>query len=185
MSTKSEPWYIHAGLYAVILVLIYVLIRVAIIEPQEIVENEKYFKAESRARMLNIREAEKLCFNKYNRFTDSMDSLVNFLKNDPSVKKAISGTDTVTGKSTNTFVSLKDGEFLWDSLFRSPKSGQPFLLAVDTSKTADTVIDRRGNVIKVDSTTVIGRRYVVSSPDGYGSVGDLYSDAMRYTASWE
>ncbi|MCK9281216.1 MAG: hypothetical protein M0P71_11390 [Melioribacteraceae bacterium] len=185
MSIKSEPWYLHAGLYAVILVLIYVLIRVAILEPQEVVENEKYYKAESRARMLNIREGEKLWFNKYNRFTDSMDSLVNFLKTDPSVQKAITGTDSITGRPTNTFVSLKNGEELWDSLFKSPKSGMAFILEVDTSKSADTVIDRRGNVIKVDSSTVIGKRYVVRCPDGYGAVGDLYSDAMRYTASWE
>ncbi|MFA7288749.1 MAG: hypothetical protein WC055_07690 [Melioribacteraceae bacterium] len=185
MSSKSESWYLHAGLYAVILVLIYVLIRVAIIEPTEVVENEKYFKAESRARMLNLREGEKLWFNKYNRFTDSMDSLVNFLKTDPSVQKAITGTDSITGKSTNTFVSLKNGEQLWDSLFKSPKSGMAYIIKVDTSKSADTIIDRRGKVIKVDSNTVIGKRYVVECPDGYGKVGDLYSDAMKFTASWE
>ena len=48
---KTEPWYIHAVLWIVILILAYVLIRVAIINPQRVVEREKAFKQEARLRM--------------------------------------------------------------------------------------------------------------------------------------
>ena len=41
MSKKSEPWYIHAVLYVVIVVLAYILIQVAIVEPNRVVEEEK------------------------------------------------------------------------------------------------------------------------------------------------
>ena len=60
MNSRTEPWYVHAALYAVIVILAYILIRVAIIEPKEVVESERYFKTESRLRMSNLRAAEKL-----------------------------------------------------------------------------------------------------------------------------
>lgn len=59
MNKKAEPWYIHAVLYVIIFILAIILIQVAIIEPQDVVEKERYFKSESRIRMANIREAEK------------------------------------------------------------------------------------------------------------------------------
>ena len=79
MSKKSEPWYIHAILYVVIVALAYLLIRVAIIEPTEIVEAEKYYKTESRARMSNIKAAEILYEGKFRRYTDNLDTLVHFI----------------------------------------------------------------------------------------------------------
>ena len=82
MSSRSEPWYVHAVLYVVIIALTYLLIRVAIIEPNEIIEQERYYKSESRLRMSNIREAEILWYEKYGNYTDNLDSLVYFIKND-------------------------------------------------------------------------------------------------------
>lgn len=185
MSYKSEPWYIHAVLYVIIAILVYVLIKVAYLDPNEILEKEKYYKQESRLRMSNLRAAEKLWEAKYGRFTDNLNDLINFLKTDPSVKKAMEGVDTLTGRSTNPFVKLSDGRLVWDSITHSPKSGRPYILKVDTSVVADTIIDRLGRIIKIDSVKTIGQRYYIECPDGYGTIGDLRSDALKHTASWE
>ena len=185
MSAKSEPWYIHAVLYLIIVGLIYLLIRVAIVEPTSIVEKEKYYKLESRARMLNLREAEILWQQKHGRFTDKLDNLVEFIKFDSVVIEKINSIDTLTGKSSNPFVNLTSGKFIPDSLFKSPKSGNFYAVQVDTSTNVDTIIDRRGRLIKVDTVITIGTRYLVGCPDGYGKIGDLFSDALKNTASWE
>jgi len=60
MISKSDPWYIHAGLYLVIAILTVLLIKVAIIDPHEYVKTEKYNKTESRIRMTNLKEAQML-----------------------------------------------------------------------------------------------------------------------------
>jgi hypothetical protein len=182
---KGEPWYMHFVLYAIIAVLVFVLIKVAYLDPNEVIEKEKYFKQESRLRMSNLRSAERLWQAKYGKFTDNLDSLITFIKTDKSVKQAMEGIDTVTKKSTNPFINLSSGLFEPDSLFFSPKSRTRFLVQVDTSEVADTVIDRRGRIIKIDKMRTIGQRYFISCPDGYGTIGDLRSDAMKNTASWE
>ena len=185
MNKKSEPWYIHAVLYVIILILAIVLIQVAIIEPQNVVEKERYYKAESRARLSDIRAAEKLWEEKHGSFTDNLDSLVHFVLTDPLVAERVAGVDSITGKSTNPFVDLSVGSFVTDSLFHSPKSLRPYILHVDTTTHLDTVINRRGKIVSVDTNTTIGTRYLVECPDGYGKIGDLYSDALKNTASWE
>lgn len=185
MSKKSEPWYIHAVLYVIILILAIVLIQVAIIEPQNVVEQEKYYKAESRARLSNLREAEKLWEEKHGKFTDNIDSLIHFVLTDELVAQRVAGVDTITGRQTNPFKNLSVGSFVTDSLFHSPKSIRPYILQVDTSTHLDTVINRRGQIVSVDTTITIGTRYLIECPDGYGKIGDLYSDARKNTASWE
>lgn len=185
MNSRTEPWYVHAALYAVIVILAYILIRVAIIEPKEVVESERYFKTESRLRMSDLRAAEKLWQEKNGQFTDNLNNLINFVKYDSLVQKTMTGVDTITGKSTNPFLSLSVGEFIPDSLYRAPKSHQLYLLQVDTTVSIDTVIDRRGRIKGIDTTIVIGNRYRIECPDGYGTIGDLYSDALKNAASWE
>ncbi len=185
MALKQEPWYIHAALYAVIAVLIYILLQVAIINPQNVIEQEEYYKTESRLRMKNIKEAQILYGKKYNKFTGSLDTLVNFIKNDPYVKQVRNGVDTVTNRPTDPFVNLTTGEFTPDSLFKTPRSQQRFILQVDSSTTQDTIINRAGKVLRVETNTKVGTRYFIEDPDGYGSIGSLESDALRNTASWE
>jgi hypothetical protein len=185
MSSKSEPVYIHLILYAVIAVLVVVLIKVAFIDPNEVIQQEKYFKAESRLRMSNLREAERLYQVKYKKFTDNIDSLILFLKNDPSVQKAITGTDSITGRPTNPFDTLTDGTLTWDSLYHSQKSLARYIIQVDSSEISDTIVDRRGKILKVDTQRTIGQRYYIECPDGYGSIGDVSNDALKNTASWE
>jgi hypothetical protein len=183
--SKGESWYVHLLMYGIIAVLVFILIKVAYIDPNEVLEKEKFYKQESRLRMSNIRAAERLWQEKYGKFTDNVDSLLAFLKNDPRVKKAIAGIDSVTKKSTNPFINLSTGLFEPDSIWKSPKSNLKYLVQVDTSEIADTIIDRRGRILKIDKIRTIGQRYFLSCPDGYGTIGDLRSDAMKNTASWE
>lgn len=182
---KGEPWFVHFIMYVIIAILVFVLIKVAYLDPNEVIEQEKYFKQESRLRMSNLRAAERLWQEKFGKFTDNLDSLINFVKTDAGVKKVMEGIDTVTKRSTNPFVNLTSGLFEPDSLFYSPKSRVRFNLQVDTSEVADTIIDRRGRILKVDLVRTIGQRYFIGCPDGYGSIGDVRSDAMKNTASWE
>ncbi len=185
MSSKGNSWYVHTIMYVIIAILVFVLIKVAYLDPNEVIEQEAYYKSESRLRMSNLRSAERLWQVKFGKFTDNLDSLIAFVKNDPSVKKAVEGTDTVTGRPTNPFVNLTVGSFVVDSVNHSPKSGLRYIVQIDTTEQSDTVIDRRGNILKIDKVRTIGQRYFVGCPDGYGSIGDVRSDAMKNTASWE
>lgn len=197
MSEKSESWYVHATLYAIIIALVFVLIQVAIVEPTEVVEKENYYKAESRARMNNVRQAQILWEEQFERFTDNLDSLIHFIKTDTNVAKIATGYDTLSRRSTNPFVNLStSGVFLSDSgdtiftfnpdsLFTSPRSHQKFIVQVDTTIDVDTVINRRGRIVKIDSIITIGQRYLIQNPDSKDKIGDLFSDALKNTASWE
>ena len=185
MNKRNEPWYVHAALIAVILVLTYLLIQVAIIEPTRVVKAEKYFTKESRLRMDNLRQAEILWEDRFNKYTDNLDSLIWFISNDSLVQRLKTEVDSLTGRSKNPFKPLSTGEFIPDSLYTAPKSHQPYIVKVDTSVSVDTVINRRGRIVSIDTTIVIGTRYVIKDPDGYGKIGDLYSDALKNTASWE
>ncbi|MCK7528679.1 MAG: hypothetical protein MZV64_69545 [Ignavibacteriales bacterium] len=49
----------------------------------------------------------------------------------------------------------------------------------------DTVVNRQGKVLRVEKYTVIGKRYFIEDPDGYGTVGSLNDDALKNTSSWE
>ena len=185
MTSKSEPWYFHAALYAVIVILVAILIKVAIIDPKNVVEEENYFKNESRLRMKNIKEAEILYQKKYNRFSGNLDSLINFVKTSPMVDSVINGYDSLSRRSTDPFLKLTDGKFTPDSLLRTPKSQQMYTLRIDSSVTADTVVDRRGRILRIDKHTVMGTKYYLDDPDGYGSIGSLDNEALKNTASWE
>jgi hypothetical protein len=183
---KQEPWYIHAALWVVIIVLSYVLIEVAIVQPREIMRKERYFKKESRIRMDDIRQAEILWHNKKGYFTDNLDSLIEFIKTDSTVIKAMTGFDTITKKSTNPFKSLvSTGEFVPESLLHSPKSLRPYLLQIDSSTEYDTTVNRWGKLVKIDTVKTFGHRYYLEDKDGYGTIGDLYNNASLNTASWE
>lgn len=184
MISKTDPWYVHAGLYTVILVLIYILIQVAIIQPKEIVAWDKYYKEESRARMKNIKEAEILYQKKFGIFTNNMDTLVNFIYS-PFVDSVRNSYDTLLRRSNDPFINLAHGAFSPESLFRTPRSQKPFILEIDTTTNVDTVVTPSGRILRVDTNIVIGSRYRLEDPDGNGTIGDLHNDALKNTASWE
>lgn len=181
----GDPWYIHALLYLVIAVLTVILIKVAIIDPKSTVEKEKFFKTESRLRMNNIKEAEILWQKKFGNYTDNLDKLIRFIKEDKFVDSVVHAFDSLTMKPANPFLPLSHGQFTPESLKYSPKSFQPYILQIDTSVSIDTTINRRGVVVKIDTTRILGTKYFLKDPDGYGTVGDLYNDALKNTSSWE
>lgn len=184
--SRHEPWYVHAVLYVIIVVLAYVLIRVAIIDPKEVIETERYYKTESRARMLNLRQAQILFEDLNGKYTDNLDTLVNFIKYNPKVVEKVNGFDTLNQRSTNPFNDLPSGPFNPDSLYHAPRSLTNYYMKVDTLIIPDTVIDRRGRVLRIDSTVTIGQKYFIKDPDGFGQIGDsLFNQALLNTASWE
>lgn len=185
MSKKGEPWYIHGALYLIIAILIYVLIRVAIIDPTDHIQSENYFRAESQLRMDNIRQAQIQWKKKHESYTDNLQDLVSFVKSDSAVNALIIGVDSLTNRSTNPFKNLTVGSFIPDSLLLAPKSQTQFLVKIDTTTTIDTIINKYGKLTKVDTNTVIGSIYYVECPDGYGTIGDLESPSLKNTASWE
>ncbi|PIQ08825.1 MAG: hypothetical protein COW71_09700 [Ignavibacteriales bacterium CG18_big_fil_WC_8_21_14_2_50_31_20] len=195
MNKKAEPWYLHAGLWAIIVVLVVILIQVSITGPNQIVKTREYNKQESRLRMKNLKQAQILYNEKFGKYTDNLDSLINFIRTDTSLLKIMTQFDTVKvysikGDSTilvskNPFFNLVSGPFNYDSLYISPKSGRLFIVNVDTLLEVDTVIDRRGKIVKIDSITTIGKRYLIKNPDSDDKIGDVDSDALLNTESWD
>lgn len=184
-SKNEDPWYVHAGLYFIVAILTFLLIKVAIIDPSAEVESEKYFKNETRLRMSNLKEAQILFQKKNGGFTASLDKLIDFIKNDKFVDSVVNAFDSLTMKPANPFKNLSDGTFTPDSLFTSPKTNQRFVMNVDTSVVTDTVVNPRGKVLRVETKTVIGTKYYIEDPNGYGTIGSIDNDALKNTASWE
>jgi hypothetical protein len=182
---KTDPWYIHAGLYLIIFILALVLIKVAIIDPKDAVERANFFKNESRLRMKNLKEAEILWQKKHGTFTASLDSLVTFVKTDPLVDSVMNAYDSLSHRPANPFVPLTSGKFTPDSLIYSPRSHQRYTLEVDSTVSADTVVNRAGKIVRIDSTLTMGNLYYIEDPDGYGSVGSTTDQALKNTSSWE
>lgn len=184
-SQAGDPWYVHALLYLVIAILTIILIKVAIIDPKEAVEKEKFWRTESRLRMNNIKAAQILYQKKFGNFTDNLDKLINFVKSDRYVDSIMNAFDSLTMRPANPFKPLSHGEFTPESLRLSPRTFQPYILQIDTSITIDTTINRRGAVVRIDTNRVLGTKYYLEDPDGYGTVGDLRNDALKNTSSWE
>jgi hypothetical protein len=184
-SRAGDPLYIHIILYSVIAILTVILIKVAILDPREVVAFEKFNRTESRLRMDNIKEAQILWEKKNGNFTDNLNGLIGFIKDDPFVDSIVNAFDSLTMKSANPFSSLSHGEFTPESLMYSPKTHSMYILQIDTSISIDTTVNRRGKVIRVDTNVTLGSRYYLEDPDGYGTVGDLFNDALKNTASWE
>ena len=184
-SQAGDSWYIHAALYLVIAILSIILIKVAIIDPKNAVEQDRFWKTESRLRMNNIKAAEILWQKKNGSFTDNLSQLINFIKTDNFVDSVMNAFDSLTMRPANPFKPLSSGEFSADSLLKAPKSFQNYTLEIDTSISIDTTINRRGAIVSIDTTIVLGSRYFLLDPDGYGSIGDLSNDALKNTSSWE
>jgi hypothetical protein len=184
-SQTGDPWYIHAALYLVIAILAVILMKVAIFDPKDAVEKDKFWKTESRLRMNNIKAAEILWQKKFGNYTDNLDKLINFVKTNKFVDSVKNAFDSLTMKSANPFKPLSHGEFTPESLKLSPKTFQAYILQIDTSISVDTTINRKGVMVKVDTVRVLGTKYYLEDPNGYGTVGDLFNDAKKNTSSWE
>lgn len=184
-SKNEDPWYLHAGLYFIIAVLTVLLIKVAVIDPKEEIDAERYYKTEARLRMANLKEAQILYNKKFKTYTNSVDKLIEFIKTDRFVDSVVNAFDSTTMKPANPFKPLSNGVFTPDSLYKTPKSHKPFIVQIDTSITRDTVINQRGKVLRVDTKKLIGTKYYIEDPDGYGTIGSIDNEALKNTASWE
>ena len=184
-SKNDDPWYLHAGLYVIIAILTVLLLKVAVIDPKTAIDSENYFKKETRLRMANLKEAQILWERKYGSFAGSIDRLIEFIKTDKFVDSVVNGFDSLTMKSANPFKVLSDGVFTPDSLFTSPKTNQRFVMKIDTSVVSDTVVTPSGKLLRVETKTVIGTKYYIEDPNGYGTIGSMENDALKNTASWE
>lgn len=195
MSKKAEPWYLHAGLWTIIVILVVILIQVSITGPTEVLRIKEYNKTESRLRMINLKHAQILYEQKHDKFSDNLDTLINFIRSDTSVQNLMAAFDTVKIyrmdgdttilKSKNPFSDLVSGPFHYDSLYISPRSGKMFIVKIDTLLEIDTIINRRGRVVKIDSITTIGKRYLIKSPDSKDLIGDINSNALLNTENWD
>ncbi len=184
-SKNDDPWYLHAGLYLIIAVLTVLLVKVAILDPREEIDTENYYKKETRLRMANLKEAQILWDKKYGSFTNSLDKLIEFVNTDKFVDSIMNAIDPRTNRSSNPFNKLTTGEFTPDSLLYSPKTHQRFIMKIDSSVVKDTVVTPRGKFLRVETKTVIGKKYYIEDPNGYGTIGSLDNDALKNTASWE
>ncbi|HQI40979.1 MAG: hypothetical protein B6D44_06370 [Ignavibacteriales bacterium UTCHB2] len=185
-SKKNEdPWYLHAGLYLIIAILTVLLIKVAVLDPQEQIDKENYFKKETRLRMTNLKEAQILWQRKNGSFTSSLDGLINFIKNDKYVDSVRNSFDSLRQKPADPFKVLSNGAFIPDSLFLSPKVNQRFVMGIDSTVVSDTVINPQGKVLRVEKKIVKGTKYYIEDPAGYGSIGSIDNEALKNTASWE
>ncbi len=183
--TKKDPWYVHGILYAIIVILIFILVKVAIVDPSRIVEAEKYYQNETRLRLKDLREAEILWEKKHGNFSGNLDSLVSFVKNSTFVDSIRNAKDTITNKSLDPFYKLSNGVFTPDSLYTTPKSGKRFEVSVDSTRSIDTIYTPSGRIKRIEDNVKMGTMYLINDPDGYGSIGDLENVAKKNTASWE
>ncbi|MEX0602265.1 MAG: hypothetical protein WD295_02920 [Bacteroidota bacterium] len=141
-------------LKAVIAILLGVLVYV-VYEPYQIREKEDRYRRESRARLINIRNAQLQHISEKGLYAPSIDSLVAYIKDRISAG-ALSGQN---------FQPLTTGPFVPESLLHTPGSLRPY------------------QVTSVDTTII--KKYVVIDPDGFGRIGSLTDDARVNKASWE
>ncbi|HEX9614504.1 MAG TPA: hypothetical protein VGA55_03330 [Bacteroidota bacterium] len=108
-------------LKGVIVVLLGILLYV-IYEPYQIREEEEMYRRESRARMVNIRQAQLLYISDHLIYCNNLDTLVAFVKAKP---------DSVL---ISQFKPLVMSPFAPESLLHTPKTSRPYKLAtVDTT----------------------------------------------------
>ncbi|MBK7866298.1 MAG: hypothetical protein IPJ75_04495 [Ignavibacteriales bacterium] len=166
-----------------IIILAVALLKVAYIDPKKYSEQEENFKTESRLRMYNLRSAQKAYFDKNERFCGNIDELIGFLRSLGLDSTLTLGSDSL--ESEFVFRPLSNGKFVIDSLKFSPKIYLPYSFALDSARVIDSVFAENGDFIRVDTTFTPGNRFKITDPSGYGSVGNLFFDALKYSASWE
>ncbi len=160
-----------------------ILLKVVYLDPMKASEQEENYKTESRLRMYNLRSAQKVYFDKNQKFCGNIDELISFIRSLGIDSTLPSGRDSL--ESEFTFKPLSNGKFVVDSLKFSPKVYLPYSFALDSSRVIDSVYAEDGEFIRVDTSFIKGNRFKITDPSGYGSVGNLFFDALKYSASWE
>jgi hypothetical protein len=158
-------------------------LKVVYIDPKRLNDQEENFKKESRLRMYNLRSAQKEYFDKNQRFCGDLDELLGFIQSRKIDQSKLQ--DTGSTNSEFNYRLLSDGKFVTDSLKFSPKVYLPYLITLDTTKVIDSVFAEDGEFIRVDTSFTLGNRFKITDPSGYGSIGNLFFDALKYSVSWE
>lgn len=185
MNKLRSIYYDHRHYFNIgfIVILAVTLLKVAYLDPKKVSEREDNFKTESRLRMYNLRAAQKAYFDKNGRFCGSIDELIGFIKSMGLDSTLSSERDSIDTEFA--FVALSNGKFIIDSLKYSPKVYLPYSFSLDSVRVIDSVFAQNGEFIRVDTTFTRGNRFRITDPSGYGSVGNLFFDALKYSASWE
>jgi len=189
MSKRTDPWYIHVGLYIVIVGLVAVLINVAVIEPKDVAETARYQKAEARLRMENIQEALKLFEMKNGKLTDSKQEILSFINSDrmKAIKDSLKN-DELTGasyKEPDPFKNHSDGTFVPDSMFMNPYTYQPFVLKVVPIYQTDSVFVN--NKFRNIDSTLKSTNYFILNPATEEFIGDTTTTNIltKHKVSWK
>ena len=124
-SSQSIRTGIQVVLAIVILVLTYVLYE-SITEPYEQIQRRQELTEMTRQRMSDIRTGLIQFEQRNDSFPDSLDVLVNFLRQDSVI---MANPDSVFGHSINL-----------DSLLYSPRTGTPFQYAVNDTGRVETYL---------------------------------------------
>ncbi len=124
-SSQSIRTGIQVVLVLVILVLTYVLYE-SITGPYDAIQRQEELTEMTRQRMSDIRTGLIQFEQRNDSFPDSLDVLVNFLRQDSAL---MANQDSVFGHSINI-----------DSLLYSPRTGKPFQYAVNDTGRVDTYL---------------------------------------------
>lgn len=128
-------------LKGVIVVLFGILLYV-LYEPYQVREEEEAYRRESRARMMNIRQAQLLFIGAHGKYATSLDSLIAFIRTVP---------DTTAQKH---FFPLVNSAFVPESLLHTPKSWRRYyMMAVDTTVIKKYLVDDPDGYGSVGSLT--------------------------------
>ncbi len=156
-STQRNVWMtvVQVVLAIVIVVLAYVLYQ-SITEPYKEIERQERLTQLTRQRMSQLRSALVYYQEKTGHFPPSLDSLVNYLKQDSLF---LAKADSILGLQGELNVPL-------DSLIYSPRTGKPFIYMLnDTSR------------VEI---------YLLKDPDSNDSIGSRIPDiTLLNAASWE
>ena len=124
-SSQSIRTGIQVVLVLVILVLTYVLYE-SITGPYDVIQRQEELTEMTRQRMSDIRTGLIQFEQRNDSFPDSLDVLVNFLRQDSAL---MANQDSVFGHSVNI-----------DSMLFSPRTGKPFQYAVNDTGRVDTYL---------------------------------------------
>ena len=138
-----------------VIVVLFGVLIYVLYQPYKLKEEGELYKRESRARLIDIRAGQLMFISDYGRYATTIDSLVAYIKARMQEGKVADGT----------FRPLSMSAFAPESLLHTPGSWKPYVITA------------------VDSTVI--KKYVVTDPDGYGSIGSLTDDSRVNKASWE
>jgi hypothetical protein len=154
MNIDTRNRIISIVLFGVIIYLAWVLVD-AIRSPYLELERQKEITQQVRQRMYNVRDALIKYNLKKNKFPQSLDSLLIWIKSDTSI----------FNHADSLFKERPPLKFNLDSMIFSPRTGKPFYY------------------VRVD--TIRPNLYKLKDPDSKDVIGDTAKTTLLNAASWE